>query len=168
MTSKCDICFDECPDKLMVRLVKKIDGVYARCCCCNINICVRCAMTMQKSVMNECPLCRTFYEIYVFNDLVGTDGWDENDGDAFDAHDRRVIQNKYDKYIIAIIDGMSFAVLRSDKDRGMNYIDLHAFESYNRKKKELMMSRYDIRNPVGVFDSSKGKLILNDGVTLIN
>jgi len=160
MTSKCDICFDECPDKLMVRLVKKIDGVYARCCCCNINICVRCAMTMQKPIMNKCPLCRTSYEIYVFNDLVGTNGWDENDGDAFDAHDRRVIKNKFDKYMIVIIDEITYAMKRSQK--GMNYIDLYNLQSYNRKKKELMMSSYDIYNSVGMFNVSEGRLILDD------
>ena len=152
MPSKCDICFDDrCRDESMVRLVNIVDGKYTRCCCCNINICIRCSIGIHRSnSVKECPLCRSSYEAGVFNKWVGTDI-------AFDAN---VIKNKFDKYTIVDIDGIRYATKRSQK--GMNYIDLYSFQSYSMKKKELMMSFNDTDNSVGMFDVSEGRLILDE------
>ena len=152
MPSKCDICFDErCRDESMVRLVNMVDGKYTRCCCCNINICIRCSIGMHRSnSVKKCPLCRSSYEAIVFNNWVGTD--------RVSAFDANAIKNKFDRYRIVDIDGIRYAMKRSQKDE--DCIDLYSFQSYNREKKELMMSFNDTDNSVGMFDISEGRLML--------
>jgi hypothetical protein len=153
MTSKCDICFEECPDKIMVKLVNFDNKKYVPCCCCNINICVICAIHMSNSV-KKCPICRTDYKTYQFSDLVGFQ-YDIDDTDAFEAYwednDKRVIENVFDEFRMIWIDGDEYAMKRTDKNKSC--FDLYRVDDYNRQKKELMIHIYHRKYPVGNFDS---------------
>ena len=69
----CDICYNERPDDLMVKLVSKENDYYIPICKCNINICIRCALVLQKDNDKKCPTCRKSYLRYEFCDLVKSD-----------------------------------------------------------------------------------------------
>lgn len=165
---KCDICFNERPMDLMVKL---INFNYTPCCCCNINICVRCAMSLQERKYQDrkCPICRIKYFKYAFCDLINNNNEDNKDNkdeeDTEDNEDENIneIQNMTETFYLLKFGNTRYATKKSDRVKLMEQVDewLNIYKTQDGSGGRLvLMSRDDTLNPVGKFNPGIKKLRL--------
>lgn len=176
----CNICFNERPTDLMVKLIK-INNT--PCCCCNINICIRCAMILQERKYQDrkCPICRINYFKYAFCDLINNNNEDNKDNkdeedneDHEDNEDNENTEDNEDEYINEIqnmsetfyllkFGNTRYAIKNIDRVKIMEHVDewLNIYKTQDGSRgRFVLMSRYDTLIPVGKFNPRTKKVRL--------